>query len=198
MAKQYLYFIIHKPFGVLSQFSDEGENPGLGSIFKLPKDVYPVGRLDLDSEGLLLLTNNKLLNHQLLNPAHEHRRTYWAEVEGNVQPAALEKLREGPAIRINGRDHQCLPVAAGIIGHPAGLGERNPPVNRQKYPKTTWLELTLTEGKNRQVRRMTAAVGHPTLRLVRVAIEGLSLFPLKPGEIRQVSEGVVMKKLGVF
>lgn len=195
--KEHLYFIIHKPYGVLSQFTDEDGNPGLGSIFKLPKDVYPVGRLDTDSEGLLILTNDKGLNARLLHPQHAHKRTYWVEVEGEVQHKAMESLEKGPTIRIKGKEHRSLPVEARVIGTPEELAERNPPVNHQKYPATTWLELKLTEGKNRQVRRMTAAVGHPTLRLVRVAIEELSLFPLKSGEIKQVSEAVIMRKLNL-
>lgn len=194
-ASKNLYFIIHKPCGVLSQFTDEDGNPGLGSIFKLPKDVYPVGRLDTDSEGLLLLTNDKTLNSLLLNPAQAHQRTYWVEVDGQVKDQALEALQKGPIIRLKGKEHRSLPVEAKVIAPPRELGERNPPVNYTKHPVTTWLELKLTEGKNRQVRRMTAAVGHPTLRLVRVSIEDLLLFPLQSGEITQVSEKVLKKKL---
>tara|TARA_R110002012_G_scaffold64715_1_gene169993 strand:+ start:6006 stop:6605 length:600 start_codon:yes stop_codon:yes gene_type:complete len=194
-GKEHLYFIIHKPYGVLSQFTDEDGNPGLGTLFKLPKDVYPVGRLDTDSEGLLLLTNDKGLNARLLHPSNEHKRTYWVEVEGVVDHKALEALAKGPVIRIKGKEHNSLPIEAKVIPSPEALGERNPPVNHQKYPNTTWLEMRLIEGKNRQVRRMTAAVGHPTLRLVRVAIEELGLFPLKSGEIRQISGSVLMRKL---
>ena len=196
-AKPPLYFIIYKPYGVLSQFSDENGNPGLGSLFELPKDVYPVGRLDLDSEGLLLLTNDKKLNALLLDPKQAHKRTYWVEVDGEVNAEAAEALRQGPAFRVKGKEHDSLPLEVRVMEAPAGLAERDPPVNRRKHPVTTWLELKLTEGKNRQVRRITAAVGHPTLRLLRVAIEDLELSPLKPGEIRQVSEGVVRKKLKV-
>ncbi|CAD5254303.1 MULTISPECIES: pseudouridine synthase [unclassified Imperialibacter] len=194
-GKEHLYFIIHKPYGVLSQFTDEDGNPGLGTLFKLPKDVYPVGRLDTDSEGLLILTNDKSLNARLLHPKYQHQRTYWVEVEGTVQHKALEDLAKGPTIRIKGKEHRSLPVEAKIVVASDKLAERNPPVNHKKYTETTWLELKLTEGKNRQVRRMTAAVGHPTLRLVRVAIEELGLFPLKSGEISQVSAGVLMRKL---
>jgi len=192
-----LYFVIHKPYGVLSQFTDEDGHPGLGSVYQLPKGVYPVGRLDLDSEGLLLLTNDKSLNARLLDPSHAHQRTSWVEVEGQVDEKALEALRKGPSFRIKGKEHNSLPVEAKRIVVPSELEERNPPVNHQKYPVTTWLELKLTEGKNRQVRRMTAAVGHPTLRLVRVAIEALSLFPLKSGEITQISGNVLMRKLNL-
>jgi 23S rRNA pseudouridine2457 synthase len=196
-GNSHLYFIIHKPYGVLSQFTDEDGNPGLGSLFKLPKDVYPVGRLDLDSEGLLLLTNDKSLNARLLHPSHAHKRTYWAELEGKVNDKALENLSKGPSFSVKGQRYKSLPIEANTIPAPTELGERNQPVNHLKYPDTTWVQLKLTEGKNRQVRKVTAAVGHPTLRLVRVAIEELQLFPLKAGEIRQVSESMVMKKLNL-
>ncbi len=182
---------------MLSQFTDEDGNPGLGSLFKLPKDVYPVGRLDLDSEGLLLLTNDKTLNARLLHPSYAHKRTYWAELEGKVNDKALENLRKGPSFSIKGQRYKSLPIEASTMPTPAELEERNPPVNHLKYPHTTWVQLKLTEGKNRQVRKVTAAVGHPTLRLVRVAIEELLLFPLKAGEIRQVSESMVIKKLNL-
>lgn len=195
--KKHLYFIIYKPFGVLSQFTDEGGNPGLGSVYQLPGDVYPVGRLDLDSEGLLILTNDHSLNASLLNPSKGHRRRYWVEVDGEPNASALARLQQGPIIRIKGREHQSLPVEVSLLGQGVSLPERNPPVNRLKHPATSWLELGLTEGKNRQVRRMTAAVGHPTLRLVRVAIEDLELFPMQPGDIRQISGNVIRKKLKI-
>lgn len=189
-----LYFIIHKPFKVLSQFSNEGTNIGLGEIFSnLPKDVYPVGRLDLDSEGLLILTNDKSLNHQLLNPKHNHKRTYWVEVDGVPAEEDLDLLRSGVQINVNGKPHHTKPAEVVVIA--PDVAERNPPVNYKKHPERTWLSITLTEGKNRQVRRMTAKVNHPTLRLIRVAIEDLQLHPLQPGGITQVSEKIMRKKL---
>lgn len=191
-----LYFIIYKPYKVLSQFTDEKGNPGLGSIFKLPSDVYPVGRLDLDSEGLLILTNDKKLNHKLLNPAFEHCRTYWVEVEGHPGKTALENLRQGLEINLKGKLHNTLPAQAEII-QPEEIPPRQPAVNYQKHPQTSWVSLTLKEGKNRQVRRMLAAVGHPVLRLIRVQIEDLSLAPLKPGEITQISGKAIYKKLSL-
>ena len=196
MAKKHLYYVIHKPYKVLSQFTDENGNPGLGSLFDLPKDVYPVGRLDLDSEGLLLLTNDKKLNHELLNPQKGHLRTYWVEVEGEPNDNALKHLRNGVTINVSGKKHLTKKAEANII-HPEGITEREPPVNYNKHPITKWLEISLTEGKNRQVRKMTAKVGHPTLRLIRVAIESLHLTPLKPGEITQVSQKVVYGKLKI-
>ncbi len=191
-----LYYIIYKPYKVLSQFTDEKGNPGLGSIFKLPSDVYPVGRLDLDSEGLLILTNDRKLNHKLLNPAFEHRRTYWVEVEGHPDKTALENLERGLEINLKGKKHQTLPAMVEMI-KPSNIPTREPAVNYQKHPQTSWVSITLTEGKNRQVRRMFAAVGHPVLRLIRVQIEDLSLAPLKPGEITQISEKAIYKKLSL-
>jgi len=197
VAKKKHYYIIHKPFKVLSQFSNEGENVGLGSVFSdLPKDVYPVGRLDLDSEGLLILTNDKSLNHKLLNPKHKHERTYWVEVEGTPDAEALNALRKGVDIRINGKIHRTLPAKVKTIT--PEVDERSPSVNYIKHPIRTWLEIKLTEGKNRQVRRMTAKAGHPTLRLLRVAIENLNLDPLKTGQITQISEKVIYRKLNLL
>lgn len=193
MARSKNYFIIYKPFKILSQFTEEDGNPGLGSIYKLPKDVYPVGRLDLDSEGLLVLTNDRQLNGLLLDPEKEHKRTYWVEVEGVPSESKLEELRAGLEINVKGM-YQTLPCEARIIDRP-DLPDRDPPVNVVKHPERSWLEIRLIEGKNRQVRKMTARVGHPTLRLIRVAIEELSLFPLKPGEITQISGKAIYKKL---
>ena len=190
-----LYFLIHKPYKVLSQFTDEQGNPGLGSVFQLPKDVYPVGRLDLDSEGLLILTNDKRLNQSLLDPSRGHQRTYWVEVEGKPNQESLDQLRNGIEINVNGKKHRTRKAQAKIIT--PGIEERIPPVNYRKHPERTWLEISLTEGKNRQVRRMTAKIGHPTLRLVRVAIESLHLAPLKSGEITQLSEKSIYAKLAI-
>lgn len=195
MPKKLLYFIVHKPYKVLSQFTSEDGNPGLGSIFDLPKDVYPVGRLDLDSEGLLLLTNDKKLNHELLDPTKGHRRTYWIEVDGNPEDKALNQLRGGIGINVNGKQHQTRKAEVQRIS--PNVSDRVPPVNYKKHSITSWLEISLTEGKNRQVRKMTAKVGHPTLRLIRVAIESLNLEPLKSGEITQISQKVIYKKLNI-
>jgi 23S rRNA pseudouridine2457 synthase len=197
VAKKKLYFIIHKPYKVLSQFSNEGNNIGLGEAYRdLPKDVYPVGRLDLDSEGLLILTNDKSLNNRLLNPKHGHSRTYWVEVEGVPDKNALNNLRKGVDINVSGKTHRTKPAQIKFIN--PEISERNPPVNYQKHPERSWLEIQLTEGKNRQVRRMTAKVGHPTLRLIRVGIENLRLEPLQSGDITQISEKIIYKKLNLF
>lgn len=193
MKSKPLYFIIHKPYKVLSQFSNENGNPGLGSLYDLPKDVYPVGRLDLDSEGLLILTNDKSLNHKLLHPQNAHERVYWVEVDGVPDQKDLDDLQQGVTIRINGKVHQTRKAEARVIT--PEIADRVPSVNTTKHPVRSWVELKLKEGKNRQVRRMTAAVAHPTLRLIRVSIEDLKLGSLASGAITQVSQKVIYKKL---
>lgn len=192
------YYLFHKPFKVLSQFSNEAGNRGIGSVLKLPKDVYPVGRLDLDSEGLLLLTNDRKLTDQLLNPKHAHARTYWVEVEGEPNAESLKQLTSG-GVEINlgkGRKHKTLPCNVRLLPE-VHVEERSPPVNKVKHPVRTWLAITLREGKNRQVRKMTAKIGHPTLRLLRVSIENIHLDNLKPGELKQISKNVLYKKLNL-
>ena len=193
MKDRFLYYIIHKPYKILSQFTDENGNHGLKSLYSLAKDVYPVGRLDLDSEGLLILTNDKSINNKLLNPNFKHRRTYWAEVEGNPDRDALYQLSNGITINISGKKHLTQKAEVEIIS--PTVAERHPPVNYKKHPGRTWIEISLIEGKNRQVRRMTAKVGHPTLRLIRVGIEQLSLDSLEPGELRQLPKKTIYSKL---
>lgn len=177
----------------MSQFSGEDGNPGLGTVFELPKGVYPVGRLDLESEGLLILTNDKGLNHQLLDPKHGHTRTYWVEVDGTPTEDAMDQLRGGIDINVGGKLHHTLPATVSKIE--PEITERDPPVNRIKHPNTSWLSISLTEGKNRQVRKMTAKIGHPTLRLIRVGIEQIDLFPMQSGELKMISRNVLYKKL---
>jgi len=172
---------LHKPYGYLSQFSSEDGHPGLAAL-RLPPKVYPCGRLDRDSEGLLLLTDDGDLNHRLTDPRFEHPRAYWAQVERVPDDAALKALAAGPRLS----DGPTRPCKARLIAEPA-LPPRDPPIRFRKNVPTAWLELTLTEGRNRQVRRMTAAVGFPTLRLVRAAIGALKLGDLAPGRWRQVN-----------
>jgi 23S rRNA pseudouridine2457 synthase len=178
----YNTYILNKPYGILSQFTAEGKNPGLSSILRgLSSSVYPIGRLDLDSEGLLLLTDDKQLHHRLLNPASKHTRSYWVQIEGEITDQALNQLMRGIDLYIEGRQIQTLPAQAKRISPPT-LPPRNPPIRVRKSIPDSWIELTLTEGKNRQVRRMTAAVGYPTLRLIRSKIGHLELGDLKAGE----------------
>lgn len=177
---------LHKPYGMLSQFTPDREGQTTLAAAGFPAAVYPIGRLDLDSEGLLLLSDEAALNHRLLDPSQAHPRTYHAQVEGEVDEAALVRLRQGE-IGIQGyRTRPCLARRIEPL-HP----DRDPPIRYRASIPTSWIELTLTEGKNRQVRRMTAAVGFPTLRLIRVAVGGLRLekLALGPGEWRELSAG---------
>lgn len=166
---------------MISQFS--GRNPNLSNYIKV-KGVYPVGRLDHDSEGLMLFTGDGALQHRLTDPKYAHPRTYWVQVEGVPDQAALQQLRNG--VMVQGR--RTLPALVHLLDGEPELPPRTPPIRFRKAVPTNWIEITLTEGRNRQVRRMTAAVGHPTLRLVRVAIGNLRLAKLSPGECRQLAE----------
>lgn len=167
----------HKPFGVLSQFTVELPGQRTLAEFGFPKRMYPIGRLDADSEGLLLLSDEKDLVDRLLDPKHKHPRTYWAQVEGIPDAAAFAILTSGPAIG----GYRTLPCKAWLLEPQPQPAERTPPIRiRQRIP-TVWIALELHEGKNRQVRRMTAAAGHPTLRLLRVAIGAFALGTLAPG-----------------
>lgn len=169
----------------------------MASLGVFPKDVYPVGRLDKDSEGLLLITDDKVLNHHLLNPRFGHQRTYWAQVEGIPTPEALANLRTGVTIKVDGRDYKTKPALAKILDPIPELPERNPPIRYRAAIPTTWIELTLIEGKNRQVRKMTAAVGFPTLRLVRFSMEKINIKGMKVGEILELDEKTVYHQLGL-
>lgn len=192
------YFIIYKPYGMLSQFSKDGNNATLADLFDFPKDVYPVGRLDADSEGLLILTNDKNLNYKLLQPKFKHRRTYWVQVDGAIHNEALKKLQKGVIIKINGKEYKTLPCEVRILENSINIEERNPPIRFRKNIPTSWIELILTEGKNRQVRKMTAAVGFPTLRLIRVKIEQLELFPMRSGEVKEITRNEIYRLLGLL
>jgi 23S rRNA pseudouridine2457 synthase len=175
----YKYFIINKPYGVLSQFTDEEGRKTLKDIYSFPKDVYPVGRLDKDSEGLLILTNDKSLTDYLLNPKQRHEKEYFVQVEGIPTKEDLKKLAGG--VIIEGK--KTLPANAKIISDPK-IPERVPPIRERKNIPTSWISLTITEGRNRQVRKMTAAIGFPTLRLVRVRIKNIFLGNMSCGEVR--------------
>lgn len=190
------YFIIYKPYLVLSQFStqDTGKQT-LKHFFDVPSDVYPVGRLDYDSEGLLLLTNDTKLNHRLLHPSFAHEREYWVQVDGAVDTAAISQLQQGVIITPDGKPYKTKPCRAAILQPDPVVPERNPPIRFRKEIPAPWIQMILTEGKNRQVRRMTAAVGFPTLRLIRQRIEKLSLGTLLPGEMISIPRNTIFKKL---
>lgn len=184
MAKR--YFLLYKPYGYLSQFTPEpgSRHATLAALFPVP-GMYAVGRLDWDSEGLLLLTNDGELQHRWTDPKFEHPRVYWAQVEGEVGGQALEQLRAGVMIQ----GERTKPAKARKLAEVdvEGLPERVPPIRYRATIPTSWVELELTEGRNRQVRKMTAAVGHPTLRLLRVRSGELTLAGLEPGEWREIS-----------
>jgi len=189
------YFIIYKPYLVLSQFSSQQGKQTLADYFKVPKNVYPVGRLDEDSEGLLILTSDAALNHRLLNPTFAHEREYLAQVDGAVTQQALKQLQQGVVINVNGKPYTTRPCKAILLNDEPAVPPRNPPIRFRKEIPASWIRLTLTEGKNRQVRRMTAAVGHPTLRLIRYRIEGIALNNMQPGDIVELPKSTLYKKL---
>lgn len=176
----------HKPYGVLSQFTPE---PGSAwrtlAEFGLPPRVYPLGRLDADSEGLLLLSDEGRLNQRLLDPTEGHVREYWTQVERVPEATALARLARGGIVL---GSHRTRPCRVRRLEPSPALPPRDPPIRHRKQVPDAWLALELTEGKNRQVRRMTAAIGHPTLRLLRVRIGRLELGPLPPGRWRPLDE----------
>jgi 23S rRNA pseudouridine2457 synthase len=185
------YFIFYKPYQVLSQFSPEGDKKTLKDYFPhLEKDIYPVGRLDFDSEGLLLLTNDKALNHQLLDPAYGHQRTYWVQVDGAITQEALNNLQRGVMIQVDGKPYKTKPAVVQLLEQEPEVPERNPPIRYRKNIPTSWIALTLKEGKNRQVRRMTAAVGFPTLRLIRYGIGKVTTDGLQPGGYKEYDSNI--------
>ena len=182
------YFIIHKPFNVLSQFTSADGKRSLKDFFKVPSNIYPVGRLDYDSEGLLILTDDKKLNHLLLNPLYQHEREYWVQVEGNIIDEAIERLQQGVSISINGKFHHTKKCRVQKFVLAPSVTERNPPIRTRKAIPDSWIKIILKEGKNRQVRKMTSAVGFPTLRLIRVRIEDVTLQQMAPGEMKMLTK----------
>jgi 23S rRNA pseudouridine2457 synthase len=186
------HLIFNKPYGVLCQFTDPLclSRPTLRDYIPIP-GVYPAGRLDHDSEGLVLLTDDGRLQHRLTAPRLGHRKTYLAQVERIPEPEALEQLRRG--VQIQGR--QTLPAQVRLLDVEPVLWPRHPPIRYRKSVPTAWLEIVLQEGRNRQVRRMTAAVGHPTLRLVRTAIGSVRLGALPPGAFRFLTQAELQELL---
>jgi 23S rRNA pseudouridine2457 synthase len=189
MISSYRYLLFNKPYGVLTQFTDDtsdnaqSDRPTLKDYIDVPR-VYAVGRLDRDSEGLLLLTNHGAVQHKLSDPKYHHTKTYWVQVEGIPTVEAIAKLEQGIIIQ----DYKTRPAKVKFIAPEIDIPPRYPPIRYRASIPTTWLEIVLTEGKNRQVRRMTAAVGFPTLRLMRVAIADLSIQGLEVGQWRDLTE----------
>ncbi|HEY4613103.1 MAG TPA: pseudouridine synthase [Bacteroidota bacterium] len=182
---RYHYILFNKPYGVLSQFTSEAGRMTLKDFGPFPRDIYPVGRLDADSEGLLLLTNDNAVKHRLTDPRFEHPRTYLVQVERIPTQEALRRLSEG--VVIEGK--KTKPAEVRLLDGEPKLPPRSVPIRQRKNVPTAWIELTLREGRNRQVRKMTAAVGHPTLRIVRIRIATLSVEGLLSGEHRVLTEG---------
>jgi 23S rRNA pseudouridine2457 synthase len=199
------YFIANKPFNVICQFTPESEGQQtLAHLnFDLPKDVYPIGRLDIDSEGLLLLTNDRKLNHTLLNPQFAHERTYLSLVQDIPTDETLENFRNGLDIKIEKKIIHTLPCKCNRVEDPSVffngnvVWERVPPPMPQAWKPMAWLEMILIEGKYRQVRRMCAKIEHPCLRLIRVKIANLTLGDLQPNEVLEFDQAYIYEKLGL-
>jgi len=169
--------LFNKPYGVICQFSKDGLHSTLADYIPVP-DFYPAGRLDTDSEGLVVLTDDGAMQHRISDPKHKLTKSYWVQVEGMADESALHKLRQGVSLR----EFVTRPAVVSLIEEPENLWTRNPPIRERKNIPASWLDLTISEGKNRQVRRMTAAVGLPTLRLIRHRIGSWTITGLRPGE----------------
>lgn len=192
---KHAYYIIYKPFKTLSQFSVVPGKKTLGDFFSLQKDIYPVGRLDEDSEGLLLLTNDTSVNKKLLDPLFAHTREYLVQLEGTISKDAIRNMSNGIAIHVNGKIYITKHCVVNRHDDEPNVPERIPPIRFRKNIPTSWIRIILKEGKNRQVRKMTAATGFPTLRLLRTRIAGITLGNLQPGEIKMLDKTAVYKKL---
>ncbi|WP_114782633.1 pseudouridine synthase [Botryobacter ruber] len=186
------YIILNKPYEVLTQFTDEAGRATLKDFVPIP-DIYPVGRLDYDSEGLVLLTDDKALQHRLSDPKFKIEKTYWVQVDGEPTEEALEELRRGVYIK----NVRTAPAKARVLAQEPPVWERSKPIRFRKNIPTSWLEIKISQGMNRQVRRMTAAVGFPTLRLIRPAIGPLTLQGLQPGEYRELTQAEISSLKGL-
>lgn len=182
---------------MISGFTAENGKACLKDFLEVPADVYPLGRLDFDSEGLLLLTNDKNLNYPVLHPSFAHEREYRVQVEGDITQQAVDQLASGVSISIDGKNYLTKKAHASRFATTPAVPERHPPIRFRKNIPTSWISLTLTEGKNRQVRKMTAAVGFPTLRLLRYRISSLSIQSMLPGDMVEMNKRDFCHKLGL-
>src|SRR5690554_6095867 len=186
------YYAVFKPFDMLSQFTGEENVPVLGDLHPFPKDVYPIGRLDKNSEGLLLLTNDNVFKNRVLHPLNKLPKTYYVQVDDDITQEACKTLAAGTiSIKHNGKKHRVAPAKCVKI-QPPNLPERSVPIRFRKEIPTSWIKLTLREGKNRQVRKMTAAVGFPTLRLVRYSIGKFTIGNMQPGDVVEIDPNEVI------
>jgi 23S rRNA pseudouridine2457 synthase len=187
------YFLIYKPFQVLSQFTSTEGKLCLKDILHVPTDVYPVGRLDYDSEGLLLLTNDKSINQQLLHPQYAHQRTYWVQVDGAITSEALAQLTKGVTINVDGQPYKTKAAILELLPDTLQVPDRNPPIRFRKSIPTSWVSIQVTEGKNRQVRKMFAQVGFPVLRLIRAKLGTYSIQEMQPGDCLSLTAAEVQQ-----
>lgn len=189
IATEFKYYVFYKPYNVLNQFSKEREDHvTLADFLRVEKDVYPIGRLDKDSEGLLILTNDKSLNNRLLSPVNKHKRCYFVQLDDTVSDKAIATVSKGVEIKVESGIYFTAPCSVKRLSKPPVLPERNPPIRVRQNIPTSWALIELSEGKNRQVRKMFAAVGYPVLRLVRVQIEDVKLGKLEPGKYMELKQ----------
>lgn len=191
------YFALNKPYGLLSQFTNEAGHPGISSLgLGLPSDVWPVGRLDRDSEGLLLLTNDMRYRRALTDPTSNCPKSYWVQIEGDPSEQDVRLMELPMKLRIKGKEHVTVGARVSLMSD-LSIEERTPPIRFRKHIPTRWIQLEITEGKNRQIRRMTAHVGFPTLRLIRAGIGNLKLEDLKiePGTVRELDWSMANRAL---
>lgn len=187
------YFLIYKPFQVLSQFTSTEGKLCLKDILHVSTDVYPVGRLDYDSEGLLLITNDKSINQQLLHPQYAHQRTYWVQVDGAITTEALAQLTKGVTINVEGQSYKTKAAILELLPDTLQVPDRNPPIRFRKSIPTSWVSIQVTEGKNRQVRKMFAQVGFPVLRLIRAKLGAYSIQGMQPGDCLSLTAAEVQQ-----
>lgn len=186
-----MYYIIYKPFNVLSQFSPQAGKQTLKDHFDIPSDAYPVGRLDYDSEGLLIITSDKTLNAKLLDPKSGYEKEYWVQVEGEITEEALNLIRNGVEINVDGKVYLTKKCRVKKFTADPVVPLRNPPIRFRQNIPTSWISIIITEGKNRQVRKMTAKAGFPTLRLIRWRISNINIEGLQPGEMRILNKAEI-------